>query len=204
MTGLGSMVSIQWRTARRALLVWVLALVAGLAATAVSIVGLYDTPEKVASYGEAVVSDALVALNGRVEGIDTLGGIIQDEFGFMAAFLMPLFGIALVARLTRREEESGRLETLLAGRVDRRAPVLASLLVTSGAVAVTVVGFVVSLVLSGIPISGAVLYAMSLGLLALVFACLAGLLAQVLLHSRGVYAGGMAVAPRLLRAAGDR
>ncbi len=205
MSGLGAMVSIQWRTARRTVLVWVLVLVASMAGTAVSIAGLYDTPDKVASYGEAVVGDALVALNGRVEGIDTFGGIIQDEFGFMAAFLMPLFGIALLARLTRREEESGRLETLLAGRVDRRAPVLAALLVMSGAVAVTVVGFAVSLILAGVPTSGSVLYAVALGLLTLVFASLAALLAQVLLHSRGVYAGALAVLALsyLLRGVGD-
>lgn len=205
MTGLGAMVSIQWRTARRTVLVWGLALVASLAATAVAIAGLYDTPEKVGSYGAAVVSDALVALNGRVEGIDSLGGIIQDEFGFMAAFLMPLFGLAVVARLTRREEESGRLETLLAGRVDRRAPALAAMIVLTGAVAATVVGFTVSLLATGMPAGRALLYSLALGLLTLVFASLAALLAQVLLHSRGVYAGGLAVlvASYLLRGIGD-
>ena len=103
--------------------------------TAVAVARLYDTPEKVPTYAEAVASDALVAINGRVEGLDTLGGIVQDEFGFMASFLMPLFGIALVVAMTRREEETGRLEQLLGGRIDRRAPAVAALLVVLGAVA---------------------------------------------------------------------
>ena len=205
MNGLGALLRIQWRTRRRSILVWVLALVGSLAGTAVAIAGLYDTPAKVQSYADAVATDALVAINGRVEGIDTLGGIIQDEFGFMASFLMPLFGIALVAATTRGEEESGRLEQLLGGRVDRRVPAVASMLLVLGASAVTVVGFAVSMVAAGVPASGSVLYALALGLCTVVFAALAALVAQVVLHSRGVYAVSLAVlaAAYVLRGVGD-
>jgi ABC-2 type transport system permease protein len=205
MTGLRTLVRIQWRTGRRAALVWVLALVGSMAGTAISIARLYDTPAKVQTYADAVVSEALVAINGRVEGIDTLGGIVQDEFGFMAAFLMPLLGISLVARATRAEEESGRLEQLLGGQIDRRAPVVATLLVTLVTVGATVVGFVASLVLAGVPTAGSVLYSLSLGGLALVFAALAALLAQLVLHSRGVYGGALAVllVSYVLRGIGD-
>ncbi len=205
MTGLRAVLGIQWRTRRRTILVWVLALVGSMLGTAVAVARLYDTPEKIPTYAEAVASDALVAINGRVEGLDTLGGIVQDEFGFMASFLMPLFGIALVAAMTRREEETGRLEQLLGGRMDRRAPTLSALLLVSGAVVVTVVGFAASLVVAGIPASGAVLYSLALGLLTLVFAALAALLAQLVLHSRGVYAGALAVlaAAYVLRGVGD-
>ncbi len=193
MTGLGPLLRIRWRTLRRSALVWVLALVGTMAATAVSVAELYDTPAKVQTYADAIGTDALVAVNGRVEGLDTLGGIVQDEFGFLAAFLMPLLGVALVAAATRREEESGRLEQLLAGRVDRRAPVLAALIVVVVTVVVTMVGFAVSLVAAGVPTEGSVLYSLALGTLALVFAALAALLAQVVLHARTVYAGALAV-----------
>ncbi len=205
MTGTGTVLGIRWQTQRRKLVVWVLALVASLAFTALAIAGLYDTPAEIESYGEAVVSDALVAINGRVEGIDTLGGIIQDEFGFLASFLMPLLGIALVASMTRAEEESGRLEALLAGRIDRRAPVVAALLLGLGAVVVMDVGFVASLLTAGIEIGPAVLYALSLGMVSLVFAALAGVCAQLVLHSRGVYALGFVVVglSYLLRGIGD-
>ena len=114
-------------------LVWVVALAASMVGTAAAVAGLYNTPEKIHSYAEAVTAgDALVAINGRVEGIDSLGGIIQDEFGFLAAFLLPLLGISLVAQATRREEEDGRLETILGGRVARHAPVLAALVMALG------------------------------------------------------------------------
>lgn len=204
-TGLGALVRIRWRTSRRAVTIWVLALVATMAATAFPVAALYDTPEKLRSYADAVGSDALVAVNGRVEGLDTLGGVVQDEFGFLASFHMPLLGVALVAGATRREEESGRLELLLAGRIDRRATVLAALVVVVGTVVVTVAGFIGVLVAAGVPLEGSVLYALSLGTLALVFAGLAALLAQVVLHGRWVYGGSLAVlgAAYVLRGVGD-
>jgi ABC-2 type transport system permease protein len=205
MTGTGAWLGIMWRAQRRRLLVWVLATVGTLVFTAISVAQLYDTPEKVASYGEAVVSEALIAINGHVEGIDSLGGIIQDEFGFIASFLMPLMGLALVAGMTRAEEDSGRLEALLAGRLDRRAPVAGALVLVVGSVVVMDLGFVVSLLVAGIAVGPAVLYALALGMVTVVFAALAAVFAQVVSHSRGVYALGFVVVALsyVLRGVGD-
>ncbi len=204
--GLSTMLRIQWRTHRRGTVLWVLVLAASMIGTAASIASLYDTPEKIHTYAAAVTSgDSLVAINGRVEGIDSLGGVIQDEFGFLASFLMPLLGIALVARATRREEESGRLEALLAGRVSRPVPILAALVVASSAIAVIVALFAAGLLASGVPGARSLLYALSLGLLAFVFAGLAALLAQLTLHARGVYTIGLIVLALsyVLRGVGD-
>ncbi len=205
-TGLGAMLGILWRTHRRGTLIWMLVLIAMMVATAGAVAGLYTTPEQIHTYAVAVTAgDALVAINGRVEGIDSLGGIIQDEFGFLAAFLLPLLGISLVAQTTRGEEEAGRLETVLAGRVGRHVPVLAGLILASAAILVTAIAFALGLVVLGVPATGAVLYAASLGALAFVFAGLAALLAQVTLHSRGVYMWGLLVlaAAYMLRGVGD-
>lgn len=205
MTGVGLLLRTMWRAQWRRMVAWVVALVASLALTAISIARLYDTPAKVASYSEAVVSDALVAINGRVEGIDTLGGIVQDEFGFLASFLMPLVGLALVAAMTRAEEESGRLEALLSGRVDRRAPVLVAMTLVAAVVALMVLGFVASLLASGIEFGPALLYSLALGTVTLVFAALAAVCAQVVLHSRDVYSLGFVAIglSYLLRGIGD-
>jgi ABC-2 type transport system permease protein len=205
-TGLLAMLGVQWRTHRRSTLVWVLALAASMVGTAAAVAGLYTTPEKIHTYAAAVTSGGpLVAINGRVEGIASLGGIIQDEFGFLAAFLLPLLGISLVARATRREEEAGRIETVLGGCVARHVPVLAGLLVASAAIGVTAVAFALGLVACGVPGGRSVLYAASLGALALFFAGLSALLAQVTLHSRGVYAWSLLVlaVSYLLRGVGD-
>ena len=205
-TGLRTMLGIQWRTHRRGTLIWMLALIAMMVGTAGSIAGLYGTPEKIHSYAQAATTgDALVAINGRVEGIDSLGGIIADEFGFMAAFLLPLLGISLVALMTRSEEEAGRLETVLAGRVARQVPVLAGLILASAAIVVTAIAFAIGLTAFGVPAARSILYAASLGGLAFVFAGLAALLAQVTLHSRGVYTWGLLVlaVAYVLRGVGD-
>ncbi len=204
MTGLGTVVGLQWRSRRHALSAWVVGMVLALLLTALAVASLYDTPAAIAGYAASVSGAGLVAINGRVEGLASLGGIVEDEFAFLAAFLLPLFGISLVAA-TRREEETGRLELLLARRVDRRAPLVAALAVGSASVVVTVVGFVVTLLVAGIAAGPAVLYALSLGLLATVFGGLAALLTQVALHTRTVYAGGLAVLllAYVLRGAGD-
>ncbi len=204
--GLGTMVGIVWRTRRRGILIWVLALAAGMIGTAAAVAGLYDTQAKIHTYAEAVTSgSALAAINGHVEGIDSLGGVIQDEFGFLASFLLPLLGIGLVAGSTRREEESGRLETILGGRIARHQPVLAALTVATAAIVVTSVLFAAGLALAGVPASGAILYSAALGALAFVFAGIAALLAQLVLHARGVYTWSLMVlaATYVLRGVGD-
>ncbi len=204
--GLRTMLGVQRRTRGRGVVVWVVALAASLVGTALAVAGLYDTPDKIHSYAVAVTSgSALVAINGRVAGIDSLGGVIADEFGFLAAFLLPLLGIALVAGSTRREEESGRLEGLLAGRVARHTPVLAAQVLALATTTATACVFALGLLVAGVPLTGSIGYAASLGTLALVFAALASLVAQLTLHGRGVYAwslGALAIA-YLLRGVGD-
>ena len=182
------MTGIVWRTRWRAVVVWTLVLSASMAFTAVAVAGLYNTPEKIQGYADAVTSgSALVAINGRVEGINTLGGVIQDEFGFLASFLLPLLGISLVAASTRRDEQLGRLELLLAGRIRRSDPTAAALLVATAAIVTTSALFAAGLVAVGVPVAGSILYSLALGALAFVFAGIAALLAQVVPYSRGVY-----------------
>lgn len=203
---LGTMVRIVWRTHRRGILVRVIALAASMIGTAAALAGLYDTPAKIHTYAEAVTSgSALAAINGHVEGIDSLGGVIQDEFGFLASFLLPLLGIGLIAGSTRAEEQAGRLETVLGGRIARHQPTLAALIVATAAILATAALFAAGLALAGVPVSGAILYSAALGTLAFVFAGFAALLAQLVRHARGVYTGSLIVlaAAYVLRGVGD-
>lgn len=203
--GVAVLLRVGWRTRWKGLTAWVLGLAATLAGTAASIASLYDTPAKVHSYAAAVASGALYAINGRVEGIDSFGGVVQDEFGFIAAFALPLFGIVLLAGSTRREEESGRLELLLAGRIGRGGPVLAALLLATAVLTVSSFAHALILIAVGMGAAASVLYAASLGALAAFFAALAALLAQLMLHARGVYTAGFAVLilAYVLRGVGD-
>ena len=204
--GLTAVLRILWRTQWRYWLTWILVLAVSMTATAAGVAGLYDTPAKIHTYAAAVTAgSALAAINGRVPGIDSLGGVIADEFGFLAAFLLPLLGIGLVARTTRGEEATGRLEILLGGRIARRQPVLGALVAAAGVISTTAILLAAGLAANGVPVSGSVLYAASLGALAFAFAGLAALIAQLVPHSRGVHAGGLIVLATayLLRGIGD-
>jgi polyether ionophore transport system permease protein len=204
--GSAVMLGILWHTQWRALLVWVAVLAGSMTATAAAVASLYDSPAKIHTYATAVTAgSALQAINGRVEGIDSLGGVVQDEFGFLASILLPLLGVTLVTRATRREEESGRVELLLAGRVARHQPTVAALATATAAIMATAALFAVGLAVSGIPRAGCVLYAASLAGLAFVFAGLTALLAQLAAHARTVYAGALLTlaASYVVRGAGD-
>lgn len=197
---------VQVRTGWRRVLTWVIGIAATMGLTVVSIHSLYDTQAKIDSYARATsTGDALRAINGRVYGLDTLGGVIQNEFGFVASCALPLMGVLLVAWATRREEESGRAELLLAGRLTRTAPLLATLLITAGALALTGLLIGAALVGVGIDADRATLYAASLALLGLAFAALTAVLAQLVPHARTAQGAAflVLVAAYLLRGIGD-
>lgn len=206
LAGAGTVGAIQWRTSWRTISTWVLGLAAALAGTTVALHASYDTPAKIAEYARAAGSgDALVAVNGRVAGLDTLGGVIANEFGFVAAFALPLMGISLMARLTRGEEEAGRADLVAVGRVGRAAPLAAASVTTFAAILVTSAVFAACLAVVGVGRPAAVLYAASLGALAACFAGVAALAAQMVAHTRGVYAVGLGIlaVAYLVRGVGD-
>lgn len=200
-----TMLRIGWRAHRVSLIAWTLVNVGILLAIALSVADLYDTPEKIQTYADAVAGGALNAINGKVEGIDTLGGVIQDEFTFVSSFLAPLIGISLVTRLTRSEEEAGRLELLGARSIHRRSVPLAAMLLTTAMLLVGVAGMMLAVMTAGVPADQSLTYALSIGLLSFFFAGVAATAAQLMLHARGVYTIGFAVVllSYLLRGVGD-
>lgn len=200
-----TMVRVHVRTGWLASMVWVVGIAATMVLTVSAIQGLYDTPAKIHTYAVAVRDDALVMLNGRVAGLDSLGGIIANEFGFLASFAIPFMAVSLVTRMTRKNEELGRLEALLAGRIGRTTPLLAAILIALGAEVVTTTALFGSLAGAGVPSADAALYSLSLGALGVVFLAISALAAQVVEHARGAYAIGLGaiIAAYLLRGFGD-
>jgi ABC-2 type transport system permease protein len=202
--GVPTLIVLHLRTRWKLLTVTVAALVLTMAGTAVAAADLYPTPADLQGYADAVETGALYAINGRVEGIDTLGGVIQDEFGFLSSFLLPLLGAGLVTTTSRSEEEAGRLHHLRAGTIGRRAPIVASLVVTVGTMVVITAGFVAGLVAAGVPLSRSVLYATSLAALAFVFAGLAAAAGQVgRVRVVVAFSATVLVAAYVLRGVGD-
>lgn len=190
--GTGLLARIDLRTGWRSAAAWVLGLVALYLLTAVSIAALYDTPEKLATYS-ASLGEAMVMLNGRIAGLDTLGGVMMNEYAFIASFAIPIMAIALTARSTRREEETGRLELLLSARIGRLAPVTAALVVVAGIFVLLSAGIWAATLTIPVDRTGAAYYAASLVATGWVYAAATAVLAQILAHNRTVWATGLAL-----------
>ena len=191
--GVGTMILIAVRTGWKTLAAWVLALVGVMVLTVSSIGALYDTPEKVRGYAESLGGDAMAMLNGRVAGLDTIGGVFANEFGFVLAFGLPLMAVALTSRGTRRDEEAGRLELLLAARIGRRAPLLAAVLVATAAALLTGLACGAAMAVFGADPGGSLLYELGIASLGFVFVGLTAVAAQVVEHSRVVWGIGLAL-----------
>lgn len=191
--GVATMMLIALRTGWKGLLAWVLALVGVMVLTGSSIGALYDTPEKIRGYAASLGGDAMAVLNGRVAGLDTLGGVFANEFGFVLSFALPVMAIALTSRATRRDEEAGRLELLLAAQIGRRAPLLAAVLVASGAVLLTGLGCGAAMAAFGADPQGSLLYGLGIAALGFVFVGLTAVAAQVVEHGRAVWGIGLAL-----------
>jgi len=200
-TGTALLTRVAVRTGWRSLTAWVLGLVALYLATAASIATLYATPSAIASYG-ASVGEALVMLNGRVAGLDTLGGVVTNEFAMVVSLAVPLMAIFLAARSTRAEEESGRLELLLAARVGRLAPATAALVVVLASFLVLGAGLWAVTFTLDVDRTGAALYAASVVTLGWVYGAVTAVLAQVVSHTRTLWAAALTVVGASLVARG--
>jgi ABC-2 type transport system permease protein len=145
-----------------------------------------------------------VALLGPVAA-PSIGGLTVWRSSVFTALILAGGNALTVIRHTRSDEEAGRCELLASGAVDRKAPLVASLVVTLGAdvlIAVLVAG---ALIAFKQPIAGSVAFGLSLAAIGLMFGALAGVAAQ-LTESAGVVrgiAGALFVLFYVARAVGD-
>ena len=174
--------------------------------TAGSTIGLYPTQ---ASLDEAAAAardnPAALAFNGPDVALDTIGGQVAFQVGAVGLTFVGLMSLLLVVRLTRSEEDSGRLELVRAMPVGRHASLAAALVVVGGADLLVGVLVSVVLLLSDLPVAGSIVLGASFTAAGLVFAGVAALTAQVTENPRVAsgLAGAVLGASFLVRAVGD-
>lgn len=204
--GLGPLARLVVRRDRTRLAVWIATIAVLVYVQAVSVDGLYPTPEQLAAAAELIEGNAaFVALAGPPVALDTLGGRVAFEisaFGIVLAALMNLF---LVTRHVRGDEEAGRAELLRSTVVGRHAGVAAALAVALAADTVLAAAVAVSLVGVGLPAGGSVALGVAIGGTGFVFAAVAAVTSQVTVGARTAagLAGAVLAASYALRAVGD-
>ncbi|MDO4887896.1 MAG: hypothetical protein Q3979_04210 [Actinomycetaceae bacterium] len=168
------------RTGRTALAGWPLAWAAMVVAVAASTMSLHSTAADRARYAATVgMSRVQEAFNGRAWDVDTPGGIASFEIGFAGLLLIPIGAFLMAVGRTRKEESQGRWDIVTAGSFTRTAPVASAGIAASAAVAVFFALAAVGLAGLGLPLRGSIAYAGVLACLALFFAWLGLLVAQI-------------------------
>lgn len=192
--GLARMIQLGRQSSLKTLLAWTLSLIALALMTAGSLRASYPTAEKLKTYSESVGSgEAVAALNGRIAGLDTFGGVFANEFAFMANLAIPLLAITLMSRFTRQDEESGRAELLYAGPIGRYTPIAAALIITLSTLAVVSTGVFLSLISFGAEPAASFWYCLSLWALGSFFAGISAVFAQIFESSRAVLGASFAI-----------
>ena len=135
---------------------------------------------------------AIRTLFGPPVGLDTAGGFTVWRTGTVLAVLVGIWAALTATRLTRREEEAGRWDLLLAGRLRLGSLVARGLVVLLAAAAVIGVAGGLGLVLAGAPVAGSAVFGAGLAGTGMVGAALGVLAAQLFAERRS--ASGLAVA----------
>ncbi|HYK29067.1 MAG TPA: ABC transporter permease [Streptosporangiaceae bacterium] len=205
LAGTGELARFAMRRDRILLVVWIYALTAIAGSGGFGLKLIYKTPADRASLAGAVRSDpALAFIYGQLHG-SSLGALAAWRYLAYAALAAALMSIFLVVRHTRADEETGRLELIGSAAVGRNASLAVAMLVASVANIAVCVLTVAVLALSGLPIGGAIAYALAETACGLVFAAIAAISAQIsgtARGARGIAITAIAVA-FLLRGVGD-
>ncbi|MFI5052755.1 MAG: ABC transporter permease [Acidimicrobiia bacterium] len=206
LTGTASLTRFVLRRDWLRILIWIAAIVVLVVATVVSLRGLYPTRADLLVAAKASEGNAAaIAFNGPAQALDTLGGQVAFQTGAFGLVVVGLMSLMMIGRLTRGEEEAGRLELLRSLPIGPHAPTAAALITVAGMDVIVGVLVTLTLLSQNLPAAGSVAFGMSFTLVGLLFAAVAMVAAQVSANTRVAYgiAGGVLGAAFVLRAVGD-
>ncbi len=179
LVGTGSLIRLILRRDRLRLLVWIVVLALVPVSTASAFIGLYPTEaDRLLLVGTVGSNPALVAFLGPIYG-SSIGALTTWRVGVIGSVFVAIMAVLTVIRHTREDEESGRRDLLGATVVGRNAPLTAALVVTS------VVGLIVGVICAtgmialDLDVTGSIAFGAGFAVLAVVFAALAGVAAQL-------------------------
>ena len=204
--GTGPLTRFTFRRDRVRIAIWIVAILLLVLSTVASVKGLYPTQRDLDIAARASEDNAAaIAFNGPAQGLDTVGGQVAFQVGAFGLVAVALMSLMMTGRLTRGEEEAGRLELLRALPIGPVAPTAAALITVVAMNAVVGAGVAATLVALDLPVTGSIVFGCSFALLGLFFVGVTLVAAQVSDNTRVAYgiAGAVLGASFLLRAVGD-
>ena len=146
-----------------------------------------------------------IAFNGPAQGLDTLGGQIAFQLGANGMVAVALMSVFMIGRLTRGDEEAGRLELVRSLPVGIYAPTFAALIVVVAMNAAVCVLCSASLLAEGLPAAGSLVLGASFAAVGVFFTGVALVAAQLTENTRVVYGSSGAIVglAYLMRIVGD-
>ncbi|WP_406205098.1 hypothetical protein OH807_30130 [Kitasatospora sp. NBC_01560] len=166
------------RLVRRGTVLLALAVAAYSAVEVFSYLGTY--PDTASRSRLATLQDnpALRMLQGIPHAIDTPGGFVAWDGGWVLVSIVGIWALLTTGRLLRGEEESGRAELVLAGPLRAGRAVLVQLTVLACAIAVIGAAIAMVLTTAGTGAGGSVLFGLAVAGFAATFAGVAAITAQ--------------------------
>ncbi|HET6355570.1 ABC transporter permease [Streptomyces sp.] len=203
LAGTGALLRLALRRDRVMMPVWVLVVGGVISSAPNSLKALYSTAADRSELAHSMSTNgSLRALYGPLFS-DSVGGITAWRYVTFGALMAGIMSLTIVVRHTREEEETGRQELLSSAMVGRRAPLTAALL--AAFIANAALALVITAGLAGEGRGGALALGLVIGGLGVLFATMAGIVAQLTESARlakGLTAAVLGLA-FVLRAAGD-
>jgi ABC-2 type transport system permease protein len=209
MSTLAATEPLTWFTLRRdrvRIVVWIAAIVIGMYLSAASTKGLFPTQADLdAAKAVSIDNPAAIAFNGPPIALDTMGGQIAFQIGAFGLTLVGLMAVLMTGRLTRGEEDSGRLELIRSMPVGQHGPMASTVAVVSAMSVLVGVLMAVSMLVLDLPVMGSLVFGASFTSLGLVFVGITLVTAQITENPRVVagLAGAVLGASYVVRAVGD-
>jgi ABC-2 type transport system permease protein len=194
------------RRERGRIAAWVLGIVALVVATIGSIEGLYPTAADLEQAARASRDNAAaIVFNGPPQGLDTVGGQVAFQAGAFGLVMVGLMSMFMLGRLTRGEEEAGRLELLRSLPIGAHSPTAAALMIVLAMDVAVGVSVAVTSIALGLPLMGSVVFGTSFALFGVFFASVTLVATQLSPFTRVAYGitGAALGASFALRAIGD-
>ncbi|NYT93334.1 ABC transporter permease [Salinispora sp. H7-4] len=206
-TGTGTLLRFMLRRDRIRLPAWTLGLALLMGYFATALETFVESPADLEGLTAFSGSPAGALFGGPGFGFDdlTIERFLAGQYGLYVAIGAGLMGLLTVVRHTRAEERSGRAELIRASVVGRHAQ-LTAVLVLAATMAAVVAILIGGLMASrGYDLGGSLLFGASVGAVALVFAGVAAVTAQLSEYPRAASgtAGALLGAAFVLRGLGD-